>query len=407
MWVRPQRGDVNRADRDRATLAGVVFAVMLAQVLLYPGIPDLVEALGADVAFDASQWFLAAEFAAFVALAGAWGVASDALGRRVPLVAAGAAGGAAGYLALAALGGVTGAPFVAVLALRVLQGAMTVGALSLAMTALMDLPGGHGRNMGAAGIAIGLGVALGAPLGGQLTALHPLAPLVVAGALLGVVGLAVLLVAERVPGDDDRSAAAVLGAVAAAPALAIPYAFGFVDRLTAGFFALVGTFYLRETFALGAAETGLTLALFFGPFALLQYPFGALSDRVGRRVPVVGGSVVYGLALVTVGATEGLLATRVAMVGLGVLGALVAPATMALVTDIAGEGTRGVAMSGFNVAGSLGFLVGIVAGGTVADAYGYWAAFVAVGALEVLVAAVAVGPLLWIELPAIDGGRPR
>jgi MFS family permease len=407
MWVRPQRGDVNRADRDRATLAGVVFAVMLAQVLLYPGIPDLVEALGADVAFDASQWFLAAEFAAFVALAGAWGVASDALGRRVPLVAAGAAGGAAGYLALAALGGVTGAPFVAVLALRVLQGAMTVGALSLAMTALMDLPGGHGRNMGAAGIAIGLGVALGAPLGGQLTALHPLAPLVVAGALLGVVGLAVLLVAERVPGDDDRSAAAVLGAVAAAPALAIPYAFGFVDRLTAGFFALVGTFYLRETFALGAAETGLTLALFFGPFALLQYPFGALSDRVGRRVPVVGGSVVYGLALVTVGATEGLLATRVAMVGLGVLGALVAPATMALVTDIAGEGTRGVAMSGFNVAGSLGFLVGIVAGGTVADAYGYWAAFVAVGALEVLVAAVAVGPLLWIELPATDGGRPR
>jgi MFS family permease len=403
MWVRPQRGDVNRADRDRVTLAGVVFAVMLAQVLLYPGIPDLVEALGADVAFDASQWFLAAEFAAFVAFAGVWGVASDALGRRGPLVAAGAVGGAAGYLALAALPAVAAAPFVVVLALRVLQGAMTVGALSLAMTALMDLPGGHGRNMGAAGIAIGLGVALGAPLGGQLTARHPLAPLVVAGALLGSVGLAVLLVAERVPGDDDRSAAAVLGAVAAAPALAIPYAFGFVDRLTAGFFALVGTFYLRETFALGAAETGLTLALFFGPFALLQYPFGAMSDRVGRRIPVVGGSVVYGLALVTVGATEGLLATRVAMVGLGVLGALVAPATMALVTDIAGEGTRGLAMSGFNVAGSLGFLVGIVAGGTVADASGYLAAFVVVGALEVLVAAVALGPLLLIDLPAPDG----
>ncbi|MFB6353424.1 MAG: MFS transporter, partial [Halobacteriales archaeon] len=48
------------ARRDRVLLAGVVFAVLFAQVLLYPGIPDLVAALGATTtALDAGMWFLA------------------------------------------------------------------------------------------------------------------------------------------------------------------------------------------------------------------------------------------------------------------------------------------------------------------------------------------------------------
>ena len=34
------------ADRDRVVLSAVVFAVLFGQVLLYPGIPDLVAALG-------------------------------------------------------------------------------------------------------------------------------------------------------------------------------------------------------------------------------------------------------------------------------------------------------------------------------------------------------------------------
>ena len=161
-------------------LAAVIFAVLLAQVLLYPGVPDLVAALGATTALDASMWFLTAEFAAFVAFAGVWGLASDVTGRRTTLVATGAFGGALGYLALAGLGSLGSVSFAQVLVLRALQGAATIGALSLAMATLSDLPGGHGRNMGAAGIAIGLGTALGAPLGGRLTTIDPLLPLYVA-----------------------------------------------------------------------------------------------------------------------------------------------------------------------------------------------------------------------------------
>ncbi len=92
------------SDRDRIVLAAVVFAVMFSQLLLYPGIATLVETLRADATsspfaatpLDASMWFLVAEFAAYVAFVGVWGVVSDVTGRRTPLIVVGAIAGAAG-----------------------------------------------------------------------------------------------------------------------------------------------------------------------------------------------------------------------------------------------------------------------------------------------------------------------
>ncbi|MFW6265544.1 MAG: MFS transporter, partial [Halanaeroarchaeum sp.] len=71
-------------------------------------------------------------------------------------------------------------------------------------------------------------------------------------------------------------------------------------------------------------------------------------------------------------------------------GALMAPATMALVTDMADATERGVAMAGFNVFGSLGFLAGILAGGTIAAERGFRDAFLAVGGIEVAIALVMI-----------------
>ncbi|NHN46247.1 MFS transporter [Halostella sp. JP-L12] len=387
---------MHRTRRDRGLLAAVVFTVLLAQTLLYPGVPDLVAALGATTALDASMWFLVAEFAAFVSFVGVWGAASDAAGKRVPFIAAGAVGGCVGYAALAAAGAVTDLSFEAVLVVRALQGAATIGAFSLAMTMLMDLSGGHGRNMGAAGIAIGLGTATGAPLGGQLTEIDPLGPLYVASGLLFVAGVLVLRVEDRTP-DREENLRAALGNLVGTPALGIPYAFGFIDRLTAGFFALVGTLYFRSAFDLGAGDTGLMLALFFAPFALLQYPFGTLSDRVGRRLPILAGSALYGLGVVAVGRAPTVELAGAGMVLVGVLGALMAPATMALVTDLAPASERGAAMGGFNLFGSLGFLAGFLVGGTVADAYGFGTAFLVAGGLEILLALVTLPFLLRLD----------
>jgi MFS family permease len=417
---------VTRTRRDRAVLAAIVWAVLVSQVFLYPGVSDLVRALGADGSVDAGMWFLVAEFAAFVVFAGVWGAASDALGRRVPLIVGGAVGGAASYLALAAVG-LADLPFWVALVVRAFGGATTIGAFSLSITMLMDLSGGHGRNMGAAGVAIGFGAALGSVVGGRLTAVDPLAPVVAAAGLLLVVALAAATVRERAGARaaDDGTAAEradaddaepglgdVLADLRQRPELLVPYAFGFIDRLTAGFFALIGVYYFRDVFGLGPTGAGAVLALFFVPFAVLQYPLGRLSDRIGRFAPVVVGSICYGVAIVGVGLAPSLPRAAGSMVVVGVFGALVAPSTMALVTDVADSAERGAAMGGFNVFGSLGFLTGFLVGGTAASTVGYFTAFLVVGAMEVGIAVLALravrrlapGGIVQSRAAADDGG---
>ncbi|AGN00617.1 major facilitator superfamily protein [Salinarchaeum sp. Harcht-Bsk1] len=386
--------------RDRTLLAVVVAAVLFAQVLLYPGIGDLVTALGATTELDAGMWFLAAEFGAFVVCVPVWGAVSDATGKRVPWIVLGAAGAAIGYATLAVLPAAIDLTFTGVLLLRVVQGAATIGAFSLAITMLMDLEGGHGKNMGAAGIAIGVGTALGAPVGGQLSELDPIAPLGFAALLLAAVALLVTLVEDRAPASD-RSPREALAVVRRTPPLVVPYAFGLIDRFTAGFFALVGTLYFQDAFGLGPGDTGLVLMAFFAPFALLQYPMGALSDRIGRTIPVVAGSLCYGVGVIAVGVAPSIALAAAGMVLVGVLGALVAPATMALVTDLADPTDRGGAMAGFNLFGSVGFLGGFLLGGTVADASGYEAAFLVAGSLEIAIALIAAPAFLRLSL-----GRP-
>ena len=436
-------------DEDRRRLAAVVLAVLVSQVLLYPGVDDLVVALGSPGGIDAGMWFLVAEFSAFVAFAAVWGALSDALGRRVPLVILGAFGGAASYLLLTVLPGL-GVGFEVALLVRLVGGELTIAAFSLSITMLMDLAGGHGRNMGAAGIAIGLGAAVGSTTGGVLADIDPFYPVYAAAAVLVSAGLLAATVPDRAGevvgtvavGTDavDSGAAAdptpdagaapatpaspgtpasegptpdgsqnqglsgvdargevgfldVLARTRSTPTLLVPFAFGFIDRLTAGFFSLVGIYYFREVFELSATGAGLTLALFFVPFALLQYPFGSLSDRIGRFYPVVGGSLAYGAVVIGVGIAPTYAVAAGMMVLVGVCGALVAPATMALVTDLVDVEARGAAMGAFNVFGSLGFLTGFLVGGGMAETFGYIPAFLVVGGLE-LVIAVALFPIV-------------
>ncbi|SFR89928.1 Major Facilitator Superfamily protein [Halomicrobium zhouii] len=396
--LRRSTPDVTAVQRDRAILALTIFVVLFAQVLLYPGVTDLVTALGAVGDLDASTWFLGSEFAAFVLFAGLWGVVSDRTGRRVPFIVAGAIGGSAGYAALVVIGGTPGATFESVIVVRFLQGAATISAFSLAMTMLMDLEGGNGQNMGAAGIAIGLGTASGAPVGGALTEIGPLVPLWVASGALLLAGLLALLLVDRAPTGQRVGLRSAVRRLRETPALGFPYAFGFMDRLTAGFFALVGTVYFRDVFDLDAAGAGIMLGLFFVPFALLQYPFGVLSDRVGRQVPVAVGSICYGGAVLAVYLAPTVWLAGATMVLLGVLGALISPATMALVSDLSGDADRGVAMGGFNVFGNLGFLAGFVVGSVVTDSFGYGAAFATAGLLEAGIVVVALPAFLRLDL---------
>jgi len=103
------------------------------------------------------------------------------------------------------------------------------------------------------------------------------------------------------------------------------------------------------------------------------------------------------------------------MVLVGVCGALMAPATMALVTDLVEPSPRpGAAMGLFNVFGSLGFLAGFLIGGSATDLFGYTPAFLAVGGLELAIALALFPAVRSIARATVSsdsaaglGGRPR
>ena len=375
--------------KNRLRLAFVVWSVLISQVFLYPGLEETVIALGGGDHILAGTWFLVAEFGAFVVFAVLWGLLSDALGIRTPLVVIGAAGGALSYLAVAASPAL-GLGFGPVLGLRVLGGAFTIGAFSLSITKLMDLSGGHGRNMGAAGTAIGFGAALGAVVGGQLATVDPLAPVYGGAVLLGIAALVGLTIPDQYAGGG-LPIGTVLNGIQEKPIMLVPFSFGYIDRLTAGFFALTGVAYFRDAFDIDAALAGITLALFFVPFALLQYPVGSLSDRIGRFRPVVYGSVLYGVTIIGVFLSPVYGIAAGFMVLVGIWGAFVSPTTMALVTDIVPATERGAAMGGFNVFGSLGMLSGFLIGGLITNQFGYLPAFLTVGGLEIAIALFAGG----------------
>ena len=116
---------------------------------------------------------------------------------------------------------------------------------------------------------------------------------------------------------------------------------------------------------------------------------------------------MYGLAVVGVGLAPSVELAGVGMVLVGVIGALMAPATMALVTDLVAESERGTAMAGFNAAGSVGFLAGILVGGFVAGEYGYLAAFVVAGGGELAMALLALPRLLDHSIPVAERATER
>lgn len=374
--------------RDRRILTGVIFVVMVAQVIIYPSVPELIALFDAPRTIDAGMWFLIAEYVAFIGFAAVWGSISDTVGHRRLLVMIGAFGGGVAYLSLGVLPSF-GVGFGGAIAARFIGGLFIVGAFSLGITMLMDLVGGNGRNMGAAGFAIGGGAAVGSVVGGQLGDIEPLAPVFASGALLIVSGVLVLLIDDHLQAQTNPLALGpVVTQLRIRPSLFVPFGFGFVDRLTAGFFSLVGVFYFRETFDLSAGGAGMTLALFFLPFALLQYPFGSLSDRRGRLVPIVGGSVAYGVVIISIGLVNSYPLAAGLMFVIGICGALVSPTTMALVSDLADDTDHGTAMGGFNIFGSLGFLCGFLIGGTVTELIGYRSAFLLVGSFEIAIAVV-------------------
>jgi MFS family permease len=287
--------------------------------------------------------------------------------------------------------------------IRFAEGCAHIAALSMLLGIAANERSGEGRGwvMGLVGGGITLGVALGAGAGAALASQGVLVPLR-AGA--GVVVIAALVawgvVRESEGGESRPELGEITAAIREVPVLLVPLAFSFIDRFTVGFYTTTFSLYVSRIFGLEPSRRGLLIVAFMLPFALLSFPFGRLSERSSRVVMLGAGSVAYaiGTALLPWVPLDWL---TVAMIGVGVCAAVMFVPSLLLTQELAPASVRTTAMGAFNAAGSLGFIIGPIAGGLtselVAQSYGwlagYRAAFGVAGA-SVLICVAATLPAL-------------
>jgi MFS family permease len=141
---------------------------------------------------------------------------------------------------------------------------------------------------------------------------------------------------------------------------------GLVNNLNDGMaWGLLPIFYAAA--GLSLAKIGLLAAIYPAVWGMGQLVTGAWSDRIGRKPLIVAGMWIQAVALGLIALGETLPVWAMASVILGAGTALVYPTLLAAVADVAPPKWRGSAVGVYRLWRDLGFAVGAVVTGVVAD----------------------------------------
>ena len=143
------------------------------------------------------------------------------------------------------------------------------------------------------------------------------------------------------------------------------------------------------------------IALAFLPAAIagsvLPSRLGGLSDRFGRRPPIIIALLLSGLAALAVPFVQSLWPLALLWVFEAAAFAAATPAEEALVVDISGDERQGTALGYYTAAAGLGGVIGPLMGGWLYDRFAALGAF---GASALMMALGAVLILLFVREPA-------
>lgn len=306
-----------------------------------------------------------------------------------------------------------------IIAANVLLGLSQGLAWSMTVVMKIDLVGPKGR-----GLAVGLNefagylaVGVTAFLTGYIASRHGLRPapiyLGVAYAVAGTV-LSVLVVrdtrghvrAEAVATGDDAPPLRFREVFARASwrdrNLFAASQAGLVNNLNDGMsWGIFPLFF--GSLGLGLERIGLLKALYPVVWGVGQVVTGPLSDRWGRKGLIVAGMWVQAAGLAMTAMSRHFGGWALASVLLGAGTAMVYPSLIAAVSDAAAPAWRARALSVYRFWRDLGYAVGALAAGLVADRFGFVAAILAIAALTFasgVVVAIAMRESRGIPQPA-------
>lgn len=131
-------------------------------------------------------------------------------------------------------------------------------------------------------------------------------------------------------------------------------------------------------------QLGLLAAVYPMTWGIVQLCTGVLSDRIGRKWMIVMGMLVQGIAIIGMSFTIGFIPWLSSGIALGIGTAMVYPTLLAAVSDVATPSHRATVVGVYRFWRDLGYAVGALSAGMLADYFSVEIAIVSIGFLTII-----------------------
>jgi DHA1 family multidrug resistance protein-like MFS transporter len=153
----------------------------------------------------------------------------------------------------------------------------------------------------------------------------------------------------------------------------------------------LGPLFAEERVGLSEAGIGGILGAASVAQFVMMWKAGTLADSRGRRVVLVPALAALAVSTAVIGLAGSAPSLLAVMAVLGVATGFAAVVPAAVVADVAPKGSSGTAVGAYRFAGDVGFVLGPLIGGAVADAAGFGSAFLVTAVPVVAALVLAIG----------------
>ena len=358
------------------------FAVLVSMIgfgLIIPLLPIYGREMGASGFFLGLLTSLFAITRAMTSFPG--GLLADRMGRKKLI-----AGGLFVYTVVMFLFGVSSNLY-HLLILRACQGAASGIVWPVAATMVADIvePQDRGKAMGFFTMMWDAGIAIGPILGGVLTVFFSIAvPFFVCSLFALISALLIVWRVEETYSRLEHQKGSSLSLSVNRSSLIGVSITGFVIAFALGLVHPLISLFGDEVLGLNEAAIGLIFGVMGVTRFIVKAPAGIISDRIGRKIIVLGGLLLNGLFTVAISFSRSLLHMLIYTVARAAGLGMTMPSMNALVTSLTTKENRGKVMGIYSTARNGGLIVGPLLGAMAFDAISKQSPFYICGGVVLL-----------------------